>query len=126
MSLMLSLALLTSGDASYYAPGVFDRVAEYNIGRGKIQPCERCIGYVALLDAEDMGRLVWLDWGAVIDGPYLVADCAQEKHRQALAQRGRIVEVDYQTAMRHRMNGPIAVRVLWLPPEAACPLVGPC
>jgi hypothetical protein len=131
MSLLLAFALLAEGDASYYAPGLMERVLEYRLDTGRVQPCTQCIGYVALLDATDMGRLVWLDWGGGsagdgIDGPYLVADCAQAEHRASLVARRRVVEVDWPTAKRHRMAGPVSVRVLWLPPGAACPVRGAC
>lgn len=125
MTTILALALLTAGDASYYAPGVMEQVLDYRLGRGQVLPCPTCAGYVALLDRQDIGRLVWLDWGDGIDGPYLAIDCAAAEHRAGLERRGRVVEVDYATAMRHRMAGPVPVRVLWAPPET-CPAVGPC
>ena len=126
MTAILALQLLTAGDASYYNPGVMERVLDYRLARGQVLPCAECVGYVALLDPQHIGRLVWLDFGGVggIEGPYLVVDCAQAEHRAGLRKRGRAVEVDWPTAVRHRMNGPVPVRVLWRPPET-CARAGP-
>jgi hypothetical protein len=131
MSLLLSLSLLTSGDGAFYAPEVFDRVADYNIGRGKLQPCAQCIGYVALMDADQMGRLVYIEWpDGSVDGPYLVADTAEEKHRANLIARGRAAEYDFHTAERKRhlgaLAGPIPVSVWYRLPEPTCPIAGAC
>lgn len=127
MTPLLALALLTAGDATYYAPGVMDEVYANRLAWGQVQPCPACVGYVALMDSRDIGRLVWLDWGDVTEGPYQVIDCAAAQHRAGLVARGRVVEVDYATALRHRMAGPVPVRVLWRPPEPACGSPGrPC
>lgn len=127
MTPLLALALLTAGDATYYAPGVMAEVYANRLAWGQVQPCAECVGYVALMDCRDIGRLVWLDWGDGRDGPYLVIDCAAAAHVAGLRERNRVVEVDYATAMRHHMAGPVPVRVLWRPPEHACVTpVGPC
>lgn len=128
MSLLLSLALFTEGQASYYAPGLMDEVYANRLGWGHVQPCESCVGMVALLDVGNLGRLVYLDFGddLGIEGPFLVVDVAQAEHRAGLRKRNRVVEVDYATARRHHMNGPIPVRVLWRPPEVCRPVRGAC
>jgi len=124
---LLAFALLVAGDASYYDAGVMERVLDYRLSRGQVQPCPECVGYAALIDCRDIGRLIWLDWGqrGGIGGPYLVVDCAQAAHRAGLIKRNRVAEVDHATAMRHRMAGPVPVRVLWRPPDVCAP-AGPC
>lgn len=125
MKTLFALALLTAGDATYYAPGLMEEVYANRLAWGQVQPCPACVGYVALMDCRDLGRRVWLDWGDVTDGPYQVIDCAAAAHVAGLRQRNRVVEVDYATALRHRMAGPVPVSVLWWPPET-CPTAGPC
>lgn len=124
-SLLPTFDTLAQGDGSFYAKTVMEATLAYNIGRGKLQPCARCVGYVATMNAADMGRLVYLQWSnGLIDGPYLVADAAQAEHRAGLIARHRVVEYDFHTAQAHAklgaLAGPIPVRVLWLPPEPAC------
>ena len=77
------------------------------------KPCTECVGYVALLEPEHIGKRVWLQRvGQEPEGPFLVIDCATAAHRAALIERGWAVDVDYQTAQRWQMRGPIWVRVL--------------
>lgn len=127
MTALLALRLLTAGDCSYYADGVMEATLQYRLDRGQVQPCAACVGYVALLDCDRIGGLVWLDWGDVTEGPYLVTDCAQAEHRAGLRARGRAVEVDWPTARRHHMAGPMPVQVFWQPAAADCATVaGAC
>jgi hypothetical protein len=127
MNLLLGLALLAEGDGSFYAKNVMESTVAYRIELGQIQPCPDCIGYVALMSCDELGRLVYLDFGDSlgIEGPFLTADCAQAEHIEGLRKRNRVVEVDWQTALRHHMAGPLPVRILWAPPEN-CPAVGSC
>ena len=103
------------GKATYYAPGIMERVAE-NRGRS----LAGYVGGVALNRAGDLGRRVWLEWGeGEIDGPYLVVDCARELHFAEREDARLVVEVDAQTAWRHGFFrvGPVPVRVLFVEPE---------
>lgn len=112
-SLAVAWTVLVSGDATYYHPGIFERVVANRLAWGHIEPCAECIGYVALLDAESIGRRVWLQRpGEPVEGPFLVADCAAAGHRAALRARGWVVDVDYETAQRWQMRGPVPVTVL--------------
>lgn len=100
---------LLSGTITYYAEGVMERVQAY---RGL--SCAECIGAVALLPAEDIGRRVWLQRaGEAAEGPFLVVDCAQAEHREALEARGIVGEVDWPTARRWGMAGPMAGVSVW-------------
>jgi hypothetical protein len=68
---------------------------------------------VALLDREHVGSRVWLQRpGATPEGPFLVIDCANRAHREALIRRGWAVDVDWETGKRWGMRGPVPVSVL--------------
>lgn len=99
------------GLCTYYNPGVMERVADY---RGL--ECRECIGMVATLNCGQMGRQVWLArpstalrsaQEAPVEGPFLVVDCAEKKHKENLAKRGLVAEVDWQTSRRWGMAGPV-------------------
>lgn len=104
-----------------------ERVLDYRLATGRVQPCATCVGAVALMACDRLGGLVWLDFndGTGPEGPYLVTDCGAEKDRAGLRKRNRVAEVDWPTALRHRMTGPVPVRVLVRVPEI-CPVRGAC
>ena len=111
--LALLLTVIVSGQATYYSAGVMERVVANRLAWGHITPCAECIGYVALLEPEHIGTQVWLQRpGQPSEGPFLVADCATAAHRAALQARGWAVDVDWQTAQRWQMRGPVPVEVL--------------
>lgn len=113
MMLDLLLSLVITGTATYYHPGVMDEVYRNRLVWGHVAPCPECVGMVALLDREWIGQTVWLQRpGAPVEGPFLVVDCAAAGHREALLRRGWAVDVDWQTAQRWQMRGPVAVSVL--------------
>ncbi len=116
----LILALLIAGQATYYAPGVMDEVFENRLAWGHVQPCELCVGMVALLDREMVGELVYLQRpGYEVEGPFLVIDCAAAGDRANLVRRGWAVDVDWATAQRWGMRKPVPVKV-WMPNVAGC------
>jgi len=95
------------GLATFYAPGVFERVANY---RGL--SCADCIGYAAMVDPQWIGQRVWIGRvGQPSEGPFLVVDCGQAEHRAGQKARGLVAEVDFETARRWNMRGPVMVRV---------------
>jgi hypothetical protein len=118
------LALLVGGNAAtapepagictYYNPGVMTRVAEY---RGLRDACRECVGMVAVLHCEQLGARVYLAHEGETEGPFLVVDCAEGKHRANLTARGLVAEVDWQTSRRWGMAGPVACRVVTPPVE---------
>ena len=68
---------------------------------------------VALLDREQIGTQVYLQRpGQQPEGPFLVIDCAQRAHRALLIKGNWAVDVDWETAKRWEMRGPVAVMVL--------------
>jgi len=91
------------GLATYYNPGVMDTVrANRNL------ECTDCIGYVATLDCNALGSLVWLQRpGYNSEGPYMISDCAHSKHASNLSARAWVVDVDWETAVRWDMHAPI-------------------
>jgi hypothetical protein len=96
-------------------------VVAYREGIGQLTPCAECIGYVALLDAQYIGRKVWLQRPAQsVEGPFLVGDCGPQDvaGRQALLDRDWVVDVQYEIGVgRWDMHGPLAgVRVYFEPP----------
>lgn len=127
LSLLLSLLLLASapaadapweeatplparGQVTFYAPGLMEWVYEYRLQRGQVPVCDppACVGYVATLRPGDLGRRVWLKpAGRPAEGPFLVVDYAARRHFDALVARGLVAEVDYATAQRWEMRGPL-------------------
>lgn len=107
------------GLAMYYNPGVMDRVLERQIGWGHVTECNECIGRVALLREGDMDRRIWLQRpGHEVEGPFWVVDQAAEHDVPGLVRRNWAVDVDYETAMRWGMRGPIPIIVLADPSQA--------
>lgn len=99
--------LPVSGKAMYYNPGVMERVIVNRLRFKNIEPCEECIGRVAMLRYGDINRKVWLQfYGSHVEGPYHVVDTAATQHVGMLIARDWIVDVDYQTAQRWGMRMP--------------------
>ena len=95
-------AILVSGLATRYDPMTMDAVVANRILYGQIpdqdeQPWHK--GYVALLDCDHLGRLVWLEQGDRVDGPYLVADCAAAQDRDRLMGLGWAVDLSWEVAV---------------------------
>ena len=109
--------LPVSGKVMYYAPGVMDRVINYRTREQSIDLCAECVGHVALLRVGDINRKVWiqLDDGT-LEGPFLVVDVAHPGDIDSLLARDWVVDVDWETAQRWAMKGPIAGTVLAAPP----------
>lgn len=98
------------GEVTYYAPGLMHWVYEYRIRQEQVPVCDppKCIGYVATLRPGDLGRTVWLQSpGRFAEGPFLVVDYAAREDFDRLRQRGLVIEVDYETAQRWGMQGPL-------------------
>jgi len=116
---MTTAALI--GLATFYAAGVMEQVVAYRTSIGQIAPCADCVGHVALLDQETIGRQVWLQApGRPVEGPFLVVDCAAPRDREYLLSRGWVVDLDWETGQRWGMDAPLAgVRVLFEPPGGA-------
>ncbi len=115
--LALALGLLTffvtprpvTGQATYYAPDVMRQVYAYRLRVGDVRACPECVGMVALLRPEHIGRKVWLEHpnGSII-GPLLVVDCARQQDMAGLLRRKWVVDVSWELARQWRMRGPLA------------------
>ena len=104
--------LPVTGLAMYYAPNVMAGVEAYRERVNGMAECEECVGQVALLRAGDLGRKVWIRVGdGAAEGPFQVLDVAARHHIPDLLQRNWVVDVDYTTATRWGMQGPVMVTV---------------
>lgn len=79
--------LPATGLATYYAPGVFQRV----LATRGISPdaCPDCDGFAAMLWPADLGRIVCIEGLRL-----LVVDVAASHHRQALIERDWVADID--------------------------------
>ena len=100
-----------SGMATYYAPGLMEQVYANRLLWGHVKPCQECVGLVAMLDREDVGRKVWLRYNGQIYGPFLDVDCANPKDLEWLARHHRVVEVSGEQAQAWGMVGPVFMEV---------------
>lgn len=104
MNILLILATtvqLLIGSVTYYNDRPMKATYQARIAWGHVTPCESCIGMIAVLDSENLNKVAYIkrpnkDW----EGPFLIVDCAQAKHKEALRRRGLVAEVDYQTKLR--------------------------
>jgi len=112
---VIGVPMVLVGLATFYAAGVMEQVVANRVRWGQISPCAECVGHVALLDPETIGRRVWLQApGRPVEGPFLVVDCAAPQDRDYLLSRGWVVDLDWETGQRWGMNAPLAgVRVLF-------------
>jgi hypothetical protein len=108
------VALVWTGMITFYAPGLMEDVYNRRLAWGQVQPCPQCIGLAAVPDCGRIGRKVWLNG----EGPFLVVDCSTAAHRAGYEARGLVAEVDWPTARRWEMTGPIRGRAQWTPPWA--------
>lgn len=119
--LLAASELPVQGEVTYYVPELMEWVYEYRLRLNQVPVCDppECVGYVAMLRAGDLGRKVWLQRpGYEADGPFLVVDHASSKDYERLLARGWVAEVDYITAWRWGMQGPLYdVQVLSAPPS---------
>lgn len=83
------------GLATYYAPGVMEKVIVNRERWGHLPDCPECQGYVALLYKADLGRTVCVNTGKGTFGPYMVADVAAAHHRATLIAKGWILDAEY-------------------------------
>ncbi len=101
------------GKATYYAPRLMEEVAA-----NRDMELDGAVGFVAMNRAGDLGRLVWIERGGQVTGPYRVADCAQEgAHYEERERRNLAIEVSWEQAQAWNMLGPVKVRVLFVPPD---------
>lgn len=112
------------GRAMYYSAGLMNRVLANRISWGQIpasvKDCEGgdsvYRGCVALLRFGDIGRDVWLRRpGENVEGPYKVIDVAARHDIPCLLERDWVVDVDWGTASRWGMRGPVPAQICETP-----------
>lgn len=117
MSVLPSLLAVASiavihGVATYYAPGVMDRVVRNRISWGQLSP-NASGPFVAVLDCDCVGGKAWIWWERerIFQGPFTIADCASVEDVPALLAKGFAVDVQWEIAKARGMRGPVPVRV---------------
>jgi hypothetical protein len=126
---LMAVALLASGLATRYEPGIMAEVIANRERWQHIPPGVREGEALALLTCEHLGGEVWLELrDGSVHGPYIVADCAQSRHREMLEERGWAVDLSYPLAMRLGViDGPMpgvrvwAISPLWARRDAPRP-----
>lgn len=99
MTTVLTATLIASGLATSYAPDVMDEVVANRTRWGQLTPHQDHEGYIALLDCDRIGEVVWLERGHQLI-PVMVADCAARHDREALIGKGFAVDLSYELAER--------------------------
>lgn len=115
MAEIAAAVLVASGIATRYAPQVMDVVVANREMYFQIDTSIEVRGYVALLEREHLGRIVWLESpdGAVV-GPVMVADCASEHDRDRLAALGWAVDLSWELAQELGViDAPMAGFKVW-------------
>lgn len=108
ITLLLVLLLGTwTGDATCYAPLIFQKVWEYR--STYLAPCPECVGYAALADPKYTGSKIWVSDGLHFIGPLHVID------NGVFHTPGRIVELDAETCAAWGMRAPRRVTVQFYP-----------
>lgn len=111
-----------NGCAAYYASGQMEATANVlgyinEADRGAYYEwlwSEGYIGAVAVYRLGDKGKDVHILWpDGTIDGPYISIDVVARNHYNLGLDRNRVIDVDYDTAMRHNMRGPMAVTIIY-------------
>ena len=117
---VVSTAIITqtqlpvTGEATYYGRGIFKRVIRNRIRWGHIAEgdCPECIGYVAMIWFNDIGRRVCLEVDGFVFGPYLVIDNAARHDRQGLIDRDWVIDLEYETWKAFEFwNAPVQITV---------------
>jgi hypothetical protein len=110
------------GLATYYNPGVMERVLDNRLAANDIDACPDCVGTVALLRAGDIGRKVWLQPpGGDPVGPFLVIDCARRTDVQPLLDRNWVVDVSFEVGQYWGMNRPLDGVIVFEDPADTAP-----
>jgi len=73
-----------------------EEVYENRLHWNQVQPCDECVGMVAMLDCERIGDKVWLRYDDRVSGPFLTIDCADKKDLPEIGRRRIVVELSYE------------------------------
>jgi hypothetical protein len=98
MNLMVVLlaAIITYGTATYYSEGVMQVVVENRISYGQLPQNTNPERAVALLTCDLLGNTVWIETPNHRVIPVIVADCAQEKHKESLMDNDFAVDLSWE------------------------------
>jgi len=130
MNLVFALAMASSwltktqdiaieGQAKFYSPDIMPRVA---VNRGFIDDPseygawlkeEGVDGAAALMRVGDIGRKFTIVWENGTRTRHIAIDCADFKHYSRRLELGDVVEVDWATAQRMGMQGPVPVKIVF-------------
>lgn len=111
----LLAALVATGMATRYAPGVMDQVVANRQQWGQLLGETRPADCVALLSCEWLGHEVWLELpDGRIHGPLLVVDCAAAQDQERLEQLGFAVDLSYELAVKLGvLDAPLRGVMVW-------------
>lgn len=109
-----------SGCAAYYSEGLMEINAQY---WGYIKDTKDYdswlessgyLGAVAVYRNGDKGKEVHILWpDGTLDGPYIAIEVVARTHYELGIERNRVVDVDYNTAKRVDMRGPMNVTIIY-------------
>jgi len=115
-----SSAMSMSGCAAFYSKGRMETTATilgYIDSKSDYSAWLEGAGYigaVAVYRLGDKGKDVHILWpDGTIDGPYIAIDVVSKKHYSIGLDKNRVIDVDYKTAVRHNMRGPVAVTIIY-------------
>jgi len=86
-----------AGIAAYYSPGVMARVAR---NRG-MDLRDDVAGWAAVPNCSEVGRIVVASINGSRPERYQVLDCSHPRDKARHLRQGIVIEVDYQSAVRH-------------------------
>jgi len=87
--------LPVTGLATYYNPGIMERAAYLQSLNHGFDLDPDAIGYVAMLEVRDMGRIICITANGITIGPLQVADVAGRDVRERLREKGWVVDIDW-------------------------------
>ena len=109
-----------SGCAAYYAPNLMERAAVYWGHIDSTDEYEDWLhdsgykGAIALYRVGDRLREIHILWpDGTLDGPYIAIESVASRHYDIGMAKNMVVDVDYSTARRYDMNGPMRVVILY-------------
>jgi hypothetical protein len=123
MNVAIAVALIITGIASQYGPGVAQRTIHVRQSQPTAYPLPARLpsvdGYIAMRDPELIGQIVYIFQGETRES-FLVIDCAKEDNSDGtiywMDSNNIIVEVDYETAVRWNTVGR-GIRITLLIPD---------
>lgn len=112
MMALLTLAAILSGWCSHYGPGVMAATVEVRQSfrpndTGYLPPALWVDGYIAVVECDRLGEIVWLRFGDSAEWNQLqVSDCSGHATTTRWMRQNNILgEVDYWMAARYRFAG---------------------